>query len=61
MACAHDSYRTFDSHYDFRRGVLVYYWRCESCQARLEEATRLDYRPSFDPGGNDKFRVQTAS
>ena len=61
MTCAHDSYRTFDSHYDFRRGVLVYYWRCESCQARLEEATRLDYRPSFDPGGNDKLRVQTAS
>ena len=60
MACAHDSYRTIDSHYDLGRGVLVYYWRCEGCGARLGEATRLDYRPSFDPRGNEKFRLQTA-
>jgi hypothetical protein len=61
MACSHDTYRTFDSHYDLRRGLLVYYWRCESCGTRLEEATRLEYRPSFDPRGNDKMRVQPAS
>jgi hypothetical protein len=60
MACAHDSYRTIDSRYDLRRGLLVYYWRCESCGARLDEAKRLEYRPSFDPRGHDRSRVQPA-
>ncbi len=60
MACSHDSYRSFSSSYDLGRGVLVYFWHCDECGARLDEAARVDYRPSFDPRGNDEFRVQTA-
>ena len=49
MACGHDSYRTIESRYDRRRGLLVFYWRCEHCGTRLGEAERLSYRPSYHP------------
>jgi hypothetical protein len=51
MACGHDNFRTIDSSYDRRRGMLVYYWRCEECGTRLGEARRVTYRPDFDPRG----------
>ena len=35
--------------------MLVYYWTCERCGARLNEARREPYRPSFDPHGNDRY------
>jgi hypothetical protein len=41
--------------YDRGRGVLVYYWICERCGALLGEARRQEYRPEFDPNGNDRF------
>ena len=51
MNCGHDSYRTIDSSYDRRRGVLVFYWRCEHCRTRLGEAWRVSYRPNYHPHG----------
>jgi hypothetical protein len=39
--------------------VLVYFWTCERCGARLDEARREDYRPAFDPHGNDRFLAPT--
>ena len=56
MDCGHNRYRSIDSSYDQRRGILVYFWRCEHCGARLGEATRVTYRPQFDPRGHEKFR-----
>ncbi len=53
MACGHDSYRTIESSYDRRRGLLVFYWRCEHCGTRLGEAGRVGYRPKFHPHGAD--------
>lgn len=41
--------------YDRNSGVLVYFWTCESCGKRLGEARREDYRPQFDPQGNQRF------
>jgi hypothetical protein len=35
--------------------VLTYFWTCERCGAQLHEARRDDYRPSFDPRGNDPY------
>jgi hypothetical protein len=55
MGCEHDGYHTLGSSYDRASGVLVYVWRCERCGASLREARRVEYRPSFDPRGNDKY------
>jgi hypothetical protein len=53
--CPHDGFHTIRTAYDRRRGVLVYFWTCERCGERLEEARREDYRPHYDPHGNDPF------
>lgn len=53
--CAHDGYRDIRSRYDSERGVLFYFWTCECCTTRLGEAAREEYRPRYDPGGNDEF------
>jgi hypothetical protein len=42
------------SSYDRERGLLVYFWTCERCGTRLHEAGRAEYRPSFDPRGNER-------
>jgi hypothetical protein len=57
MACSHTGFHAISTAYDRRDGVLVYHWTCEHCGARLSEAARAPYRPSYDPRGNE--RVQT--
>jgi hypothetical protein len=57
MACSHTGFHGISTAYDRRDGVLVYHWTCEHCGARLSEAARAPYRPSYDPRGNE--RVQT--
>jgi hypothetical protein len=37
--------------------VLVYFWTCERCDARLGDAGRERYRPSFDPHGPQRFQA----
>jgi hypothetical protein len=39
--------------YDRQRGLLLFFWICEDCGTRLREAHRAEYRPRFDPRGND--------
>jgi hypothetical protein len=60
MGCAHDEFHGIRTAYDKRRGVLVYYWTCERCGKRLNEARREEYRPSFDPRGNDPYLAAPA-
>jgi hypothetical protein len=55
VACSHDGFHAIRTEYDRDRGVLLYFWTCERCGARLREARREQYRPSFDPHGNDGF------
>jgi hypothetical protein len=55
MACPHDGFHDIRTAYDRRRGLLVFHWTCERCGARLSEARREPYRPSFDPRGNERF------
>jgi hypothetical protein len=55
VRCAHDGFHSIRSVYDRPTGVLVYYWTCERCGTRLTEANRQEYRPQFDPHGNDRF------
>jgi hypothetical protein len=35
--------------------VLIYYWMCERCGARLGELRRDPYRPHFDSRGSQRF------
>jgi hypothetical protein len=54
MACRHDGYHSVRSLYDRRRGLLIYFWTCERCGVRLDEVRREDYRPAYDPRGNER-------
>jgi len=55
MSCNHDGFRGIQSAYDRRRGLLVYFWTCERCGTRLNEATRTEYRPAYDRDANERF------
>lgn len=55
MSCSHDGFHSIISWYDHRAGVLVYFWSCERCGVRLNEARREPYRPQYEPRGNDRF------
>jgi hypothetical protein len=55
MRCAHDGFHGISTAYDQLRGVLVYYWTCERCGARLAEVSRTAYRPAYDPHGTERF------
>jgi hypothetical protein len=55
VECRHDDFHGIRTAYDRRSGVLVYFWICERCGKRLAEAKREEYRPSYDPHGNDRF------
>jgi hypothetical protein len=61
MGCAHDGFHAIRTSYDRRSGVLVYFWACERCGARLADARRESYRPSFDPHGNERFLTSQAA
>lgn len=57
MDCKHDEFHTVRSSYDQDAGVLLFFWTCERCGERLNEALREQYRPRFDPHGNDPYLV----
>jgi hypothetical protein len=61
IACAHDGFHAIGTNYDRRNGVLVYFWACERCGARLSDARREPYRPSYDPHGNERFVTSQAA
>ena len=67
VACSHDGFHAIHSRYDRRDGVLVYYWTCERCGARLNEApasrtgrslTRTATTGSFPPPRADDSKRQ---
>jgi hypothetical protein len=61
MACAHDGFHAIGTSYDRRSGLLVYFWACECCGARLGDARRERYRPTYDPHGNKRFLASQAA
>ena len=61
IACAHDGFHAIHTRYDRRSAVLVYFWACERCGARLGDARRERYRPSYDPHGNERFLTSQAA
>jgi C4-type Zn-finger protein len=61
MFCNHNGFHTIRTSYDHRGGLLIFHWTCERCGARLTEARRERYRPSFDPRGNEAFLTHRAA
>jgi len=61
VSCSHDGFHSIHSRYDRRAGLIVYFWTCERCGVRLNEARREPYRPHFDPHGNDRFLTAQAA
>ena len=59
--CPHDGFHGIQTSYDQNRGVLVYFWTCEHCGQQLKEARREEYRPAFDPHGNERFLGSSTS
>jgi hypothetical protein len=55
ITCKHDTLHSITTEYDRRQQILVYYRECEDCGSRVGEVTRLDYRPDFDPAGNEPY------
>jgi hypothetical protein len=52
-ACPHDGFHDIRSTYDHRRGLLFFYWTCQSCGELLGEAERTKYRPRFERRAGD--------
>ena len=53
MDCAHDGFHSVSSEYDREQGILRYFRSCDDCGRRLAEVYREEYRPVYDPNGND--------
>jgi hypothetical protein len=55
MNCTHDGFHSGQGRYSQETGRLRYVVICDDCKAELREVTELDYRPEFDPNGNDEY------
>jgi hypothetical protein len=53
--CPHAGFHGIRTVYDRDRGLLRFFWTCEDCGSRLSEAYRSEYRPQFNPFGNDPY------
>ena len=58
-SCAHEGFHSIRTVYERSSGVLVFFWTCEACGERLGEARRENYRPQFDPRGNQTVVTAT--
>jgi hypothetical protein len=53
--CEHDGFHSGEGRYDQDSKRLRYIVVCDACQAELREVHVQDYRPEFNPRGNDGF------
>ena len=53
--CTHDGFHSGQGRYSQATGRLRYVVICDDCHAELREVTELNYRPDFDPHGNDAY------
>jgi hypothetical protein len=61
MSCSHEGFHEIRTSYDRASGVLHYFWACERCGAKLSEAKREEYRPSYDPNGHQRHLPSPAT
>ena len=53
--CTHDGFHSGQGRYIQATGRLRYVVICDDCGTELREVTELEYRPDFDPHGNDSY------
>jgi hypothetical protein len=53
--CTHDGFHSGQGRYIPATGRLRYVVICDDCGSELREVTELEYRPDFDPHGNDQY------
>lgn len=53
--CKHDGYHSRQGRYSRDTGRLRYVAICDACEAELSEVTAIEYRPQYDPNGNDRY------
>jgi hypothetical protein len=53
--CTHNGFHSGQGRYLQATGRLRYVVICDDCGAELREVTELEYRPDFDPHGNDAY------
>lgn len=53
--CKHDGFHSGQGRYSPVSGELRYVMVCDECQQELAEIQTEQYRPSYDPNGNDAF------
>ena len=53
--CQHDGFHSGQGRYVPETGSIRYVMVCDLCRTELREVEVLEYRPAYDPGGNDAY------
>ena len=53
--CTHDTFHSGVGRYTPETGRLRYVMVCEACEAEVAEVHVEQYRPAFDPAGNEPY------
>jgi hypothetical protein len=53
--CTHEGFHSGQGRYARETGSLRYVMVCDACRAELREVQVLEYRPAYDPRGNDAY------
>ena len=53
--CTHDGFHSGQGRYIRETSSLRYVMVCDACLAELREVEVLEYRPQYNPRGNDAY------
>lgn len=53
--CRHDGFHSGQGRYSRDTQRLRYVMVCDTCEQELREVVTMDYRPEFDPRGNEPY------
>ena len=53
--CSHDGFHSGQGRYSPDEGLLRYVVVCDECEQELREVQAQEYRPQFNPHGNDPY------
>lgn len=53
--CRHDGFHSGQGRYSADTQRLRYVMVCDTCEQELAEVTTIEYRPDFDPRGNEPY------
>jgi hypothetical protein len=53
--CTHEGFHSGQGRYIRETGSLHYVMVCDACRSEIREVEVLEYRPAYDPHGNDAY------